>query len=358
MSDRVDDYDYAHPPEAVAQVPCAEREHARLLQVRRFAVEQGEEVLTREGTIPDLVEALKPGDLLVLNAARVAPARLSALRSETGGRVSVLVLSSRERSATVLLGTRGRLQPGEQLDVQGDTWTIERGLGGGRFDIKVSAGRPIDQLLAETGRMPLPPYIRRDPVSDERDDLDRQRYQTLFADGSGAPRPAVAAPTAGLHLTPHLLDAIRARGVTVTSLRLDVGMGTFLPMRGEQLDDHVMHSETYAVSDELARDFAATRRAGGRIVAVGTTVVRTLESAVCVDGAELTPGPGETRLFIRPGHRFLAVDALVTNFHQPRSTLLVLVSAFAGRETIAAAYSHAISSGYRLFSYGDAMLLA
>jgi len=357
MSDRVDDYDYAHPPEAVAQVPCEEREFARLLQVACFSAEHDRTVVTQEGTIPDLVEALKPGDLLVMNAARVAPARLSAVRAETGGLVTVLVLESRERSATVLLGTRGRLQPGEMLDLGGDSWTIERSLGGGRFDIVVGSGRPVDRLLEEVGRMPLPPYIKRDPVADERDALDRIRYQTLFADGRGAPRPAVAAPTAGLHLTPALLDAIRGRGVTVTTLRLDVGMGTFLPMRGETLDEHVMHAESFAVSDGLARAFASTRRAGGRIVAVGTTVVRTLESAVSADGAELTSGPGETRLFIRPGHRFRAVDALVTNFHQPRSSLLVLVSAFAGKQTIAEAYRHAIVSGYRLFSYGDAMLL-
>lgn len=362
MSDRVDAYDYDHPPEAVAQVPAPEREAARLMQVRRFAVEQGgspvTSPVTSEGTIPDLVEALLPGDLLVLNEARVAPARLAAVRAETGGQVSVLVLQARQQGATVLLGTRGRLQPGEELLLDGDRWTVESVLGEGRFEVSVAAGRPIPELVDSMGRMPLPPYIRRDPVLDDRDSLDRRRYQTLFAEDAGAAQPAVAAPTAGLHLTPALLQAIRERGVTVARLRLDVGLGTFRPLRGETLGEHVMHSESYEVSDDLAAAYAATRSAGGRVVAVGTTVVRTLESTVIDDGARLRAGAGETRLFLRPGHAFSAVDALLTNFHQPRSTLLVLVSAFAGRETIARTYSQAIATGYRLFSYGDAMLLS
>lgn len=358
MSERVDDYDYEYPPEAAAQVPTAEREQARLLSVQRFAAEEGRDPVMGDGTIPDLLSSLKSGDLLVLNGARVAPARLSAVRADTGGRVSVLVVDPQETTATVLLGTRGRLQPGEGLLVDGDRWTVDRVLGEGSFEISVASGRTIPELIEAVGRMPLPPYIRRDAVADERDTLDRQRYQTLFAQGEGAPRPAVAAPTAGLHLTPNLLDQTRAMGVTVETLRLDVGLGTFRPLRGETLDDHVMHSETFEVSDELAQAYAATRRAGGRVVAVGTTVVRTLESTVSDDGASLAVGPGETRLFLQPGCRFSAVDALLTNFHQPRSTLLVLVSAFAGKETIAQVYRQAIDRGYRLFSYGDAMLLS
>ncbi|MFT7464547.1 MAG: S-adenosylmethionine:tRNA ribosyltransferase-isomerase [Pseudohongiellaceae bacterium] len=358
MSDRVDAYDYTYPPEAAAQVPSPEREQARLMQVRRFGVEQGREPVSSQGTIPDLLNTLNPGDLLVLNGARVAPARLSAVRAETGGKVSILVLEPKAKTATVLLGTRGRLQPGEGLLVDGDRWTVDQVLGEGRFQVSVASGRPITEVIETVGRMPLPPYIRRDPVADERDDLDRSRYQTLFAHGEGAPRPAVAAPTAGLHLTPRLLGAIRERGVSVVTLRLDVGLGTFRPLRGETLDDHVMHSESYEVSEELAEVYAATRRAGGRVVAVGTTVVRTLESTVSADGSSLTVGQGETRLFLQPGCSFSAVDALFTNFHQPRSTLLVLVSAFAGRDTITQVYRQAIDSGYRLFSYGDAMLLS
>jgi S-adenosylmethionine:tRNA ribosyltransferase-isomerase len=293
----------------------------------------------------------------------VAPARLAARRA-TGGRVAVLVLEARARGATVLLGARGTPAPGETLDVHGDAWRIERALGAGRFDVVVERGREPARLMADVGRMPLPPYIARDPERDARDALDRERYQTVFArreDGApgepGALRAAVAAPTAGLHLTPALLAEIEARGVDVGRLRLDVGEGTFRPLRGETLDEHVMHAERYAIPDGLARRFARTRAAGGRVVAVGTTVVRALESAVVEGGVALQPGEARTSLYVRPGHRFTAVDALLTNFHQPRSTLLVLVSAFAGREAVAAAYRHAIAAGYRLFSYGDAMFI-
>jgi S-adenosylmethionine:tRNA ribosyltransferase-isomerase len=270
----------------------------------------------------------------------------------------VLVLAARPRAATVLLGARGTPLPGERLDVAGDTWRIERALGDGRFEIAVEAGRDPVRLMADEGRMPLPPYIARDPEHDARDALDRERYQTVYAQPAEPVRDAaVAAPTAGLHLTAATMAAIGARGASVGRLRLDVGEGTFRPLRGETLDEHVMHVERYVVPETLGRAYAATRAAGGRVVAVGTTVVRALESAVLDDGAALRPGHGETALFIRPGHRFAAVDALLTNFHQPRSTLLVLVSAFAGRDAIRAAYRHAVASGYRLFSYGDAMFI-
>jgi S-adenosylmethionine:tRNA ribosyltransferase-isomerase len=203
--------------------------------------------------------------------------------------------------------------------------------------------------------MPLPPYIERGEESDARDALDRERYQTTFARaGAGE---AAAAPTAGLHLTPALLAELGSRGVEVARLSLSVGEGTFRPLRGESLDEHVMHTERYEVPADVAARFAAARAQGRRVLAVGTTVVRALESAVTDDGRSLRAGAGETSLFLRPGHRFAAVDALLTNFHQPRSTLLVLVSAFAGLQTVRAAYAHAIAGGYRLFSYGDAMLL-
>jgi S-adenosylmethionine:tRNA ribosyltransferase-isomerase len=360
MSERVDDYDYDVPPGAAAQVPAARREDARLLHLDR-AADPARRLDDRP--LCDLPDLLRSGDLLVLNETWVAPARLLA-RRETGGRVSVLVLVARPRTATVLLGARGTPLPGERLDVAGDTWRIERALGEGRFDVAVESGRDPARLMADEGRMPLPPYIARDPEQDARDALDRERYQTVYARSEppgreeGGWHAAVAAPTAGLHLTPALLEAIEARGVRLGRLRLDVGEGTFRPLRGETLDEHVMHAERYVVPEALARDYAATRAAGGRVVSVGTTVVRALESAVSADGAALQAGEGVTELFIRPGHRFAAVDALLTNFHQPRSTLLVLVSAFAGKQAIAAAYRHAIVSGYRLFSYGDAMFIA
>jgi len=248
---------------------------------------------------------------------------------------------------------------GERLAVEGDTWRVARSAGEGRFEIEVERGRELPALLADAGRMPLPPYIERGESSDPRDALDRERYQTVYARPAGESdgTQAAAAPTAGLHFTPELLAAVEARGAALGRLCLAVGEGTFRPLRGETLDEHVMHSERYAIPERLAAQFAAARVAGGRVVAVGTTVVRALESAVAPDGRALRTGAGETALFIRPGHEFRAVDALLTNFHQPRSTLLVLVSAFAGLARMRAAYAHALRAGYRLFSYGDAMLI-
>ncbi len=305
-------------------------------------------------SVTDLPGLLRSGDLLVLNEARVMPARLTARRS-TGGRVSVLVIEAEGARATVLLGARGTLAEGEELDVAGEPWRVARALGGGRFVVEARGGRDVEAVVFGSGRMPLPPYIRRDAEADPRDAADRERYQTVFARGDRA--TAVAAPTAGLHFTDALLEEVAARGVRVERLRLDVGEGTFRPVRAARLDDHEMHVERFEVPDATAAAFAETRAAGGRVVAVGTTVVRTLESAVSDDGRSLRAGPGETRLFIREGHAFRAVDALVTNFHQPKSTLLVLVAAFAGHETVFAAYRHAVDAGYRLFSYGDAMFL-
>ena len=358
VSGRIDDYDYAVPDEAVAQEPPARRQDARLLRVARHAG------ITGEGRIPDLADWLRPGDLLVLNAVPVAPARLAGTRAATGGRVSILALSWEGRRATVLLGTRGRLEAGEELTVHGDRWRLLGTPREGRVDIEVVQGRDLAVLLEQAGRMPLPPYIRRDAVADPRDALDRERYRTTFAAPLGAGDeaetggpPAVAAPTAGLHFTPELLAGLQAHGVELARLRLSVGIGTFRPVHVENLDDHRMHAEDYHVPPELASAYAAARREGRRVVAVGTTVVRALESAVSHDGSTLTAGPGRTELFLRPGHRFAAVDALLTNFHQPRSTLLVLVSAFAGLDTIRAAYAEALARGFRLFSYGDAMLL-
>jgi S-adenosylmethionine:tRNA ribosyltransferase-isomerase len=351
VSDRVDDYDYEFPAEAIAHEPAARREDARLLVIDR----EGDGL--RDARITDFTDELRAGDLLVVNDTRVMPAKLAATRTSSGGRVSVLVLHARADGATVLLGTRGTLAEGETLDVAGDTWRIARSLGEGRFEIEVAAGREVPTLMSDVGRMPLPPYIRRDPQADERDALDRERYQTTFSSDGDAAAVAIAAPTAGLHFTPELLAAIEARGVVVERLRLDVGEATFRPLRGESLDEHVMPSEHYAIPQALADRFAATRAAGGRVIAVGTTVVRSLESAVAADGRTLAVGPASSELFIRPGHAFRAVDALLTNFHQPRTSLLVLVSAFAGRDRILAAYAHALAEGYRFFSYGDATFI-
>ncbi len=365
VHDRVDAYDYAHPPEAVAQEPAARREDARLLVVPRHGWETGGETggATRDdsaawlqhGRVSDLARWLAPGDLLVVNDTRVEPARLEASRA-TGGRIDVLVLDAHGARARVLLGARGKLVVGEELSVGDDLWRLVAAHGGGEFEVEGSGD--IAAALERAGRMPLPPYIRREKTTDPRDALDRERYQTTFARGAeDGSFGAVAAPTAGLHLTPALLEALPDVGVEVARLTLHVGTGTFRPLRGETLDDHEMHAERFVVPEALAERYAVTRVAGGRIVAVGTTVVRALESAVQDGGLRLRPGPSETRLFLRPGHRFTAVDAMLTNFHQPRSTLLVLVAAFAGLRTMRAAYAHAISAGYRLFSYGDATLL-
>ncbi len=349
MTSEIDRYDYEHPLASIAQEPPEARDGGRLLHVVRH---DGGPPVDRLAL--DLPQLLKPGDLLVLNEVRVMPARLVAYRS-TGGRVSVLVLEAEGARATVLLGARGRCLPGEILDVGGFRWRIVESQGGGHFVVESVGGEEVLSLVGEQGRMPLPPYIRREPERDARDAADRERYQTVFARGERA--TAVAAPTAGLHFTPELLAAVEQRGVRRATIRLDVGEGTFRPVRAERLDDHEMHVETYHVPEQTARAWRETREAGGRVVAVGTTVVRTLESAVSSDGLSLSPGPGSTQLFLREGHRFQAVDALLTNFHQPRSTLLVLVSAFGGHGPVMRAYQHAVAAGYRLFSYGDAMFL-
>ncbi len=376
MSERVEDYDYQVPEASIAQVPPDRRSDARLLFVERHVGIRG------EGRIPDLCGpdrgdptlgdptlgdgaasddpkalGLRAGDLLVVNETAVSPVRLVGEREQTGGRVSVLLLSWDDGRAQALLGTRGTLVPGEILRVADDRWRLVGPCDEGRATLEVVEGRTFPVLLDAVGRMPLPPYIRRDSSADPRDALDRERYQTTFARADSGP-PAVAAPTAGLHLTPELLATLQEQGVEVARLSLAVGIGTFRPMRGETLGEHVMHAERFAVPEAVAAAFAATRARGARVVAVGTTVVRALESAVEPDGRRLRSGPGTTDLFIRPGHEFRAVDALLTNFHQPRSTLLVLVSAFAGRPTILATYAEAIARGFRLFSYGDAMLLS
>ena len=349
MSSEIDQFNYEHPLESIAQEPLTARDGARLLHLL-----PGDAPSTENRRFTDLPELLREGDLLVLNEARVRPARLSGFRS-SGGRVSVLVIEAEGRLATVLLGARGTCLVGEQLQVGGERWDIVASLGEGRFEIEAQGERDIESLMADVGRMPLPPYIRRDPLSDPRDEPDRERYQTVLAQGKAA--TAVAAPTAGLHFTKAMLATLHERGVRTARLRLDVGEGTFRPVRAEKLADHEMHVEHFEIPESTAEAFAETRAAGGRVVAVGTTVVRSLESVVTEDGQHLAQGPGSTQLFIRPGHCFRSVDVLFTNFHQPRSTLLVLATAFGGYERVMSAYRYAVDSGYRLFSYGDAMLI-
>lgn len=349
MSSEIDRFNYEHPLESIAQEPPSARDGARLLHLL-----PGDAPPTADRWFRELPGLLREGDLLVLNEARVRPARLVGSRS-SGGRVSVLVTEAEGRLATVLLGARGTCLVGEQLQVEGEPWRIVASLGEGRFEVEARGERDIESLMADVGRMPLPPYIRRESQSDPRDGSDRERYQTVFAQAEAA--TAVAAPTAGLHFTKDMLGALHERGVRTARLRLDVGEGTFRPVRAERLADHEMHVEHFEIPEATVAAFAETRAAGGRVVAVGTTVVRSLESVVTDDGQRLASGPGKTQLFIRPGHFFRSVDVLFTNFHQPRSTLLVLATAFGGYDRVMSAYRHAVDSGYRLFSYGDAMLI-
>jgi S-adenosylmethionine:tRNA ribosyltransferase-isomerase len=342
-------YDYELPADLVAQEPLPRRDQSRLLIIDRRTGK------LRDGAVTDLAELLAPGDLMVFNDTRVVKARLEAVRTDTGGQVEVLVVEAEDGAATALLRARGRLAPGVRLAAKA-TPPLELVLGEpiGDGAWRVETGLSAAALLAaldRAGSVPLPPYIKRERGADARDALDEARYQTVLAARPGA----VAAPTAGLHFSPELLARIEARGVRRACVTLHVGPGTFRPVTAADLRDHAMHSERFEVTEECAALARSTRAAGGRVVAVGTTSVRALESAAA--GGEVRAARGPTSLFLHPPRKLRAVDALVTNFHAPRSTLLMLVAAFAGRELILRAYAHAIAARYRLLSYGDAMLI-
>jgi len=334
------DFHFDLPPELIAQAPPAERSASRLLVVdaKRDTLE--------DRRFTDLVELLAPGDLLVFNDTRVLPARLHG-RKETGGAVEILIERiTGAHEARAQLGVSKKPKAGGRILFDDGSTATVLGRDGEFFVLRFDATEPLEKLLLRLGRMPLPPYIDR-----AANTADDERYQTVYAREPGA----VAAPTAGLHFDQALLDALAARGVQFGYVTLHVGAGTFQPVRAERIENHVMHREWLNVGAELVERVRRTRADGGRVVAVGTTVVRALESATH-DGA-LQPFAGETQIFIFPGYRITSVDALVTNFHLPESTLLMLVSAFAGREAMLAAYRHAIEQRYRFFSYGDAMLI-
>jgi S-adenosylmethionine:tRNA ribosyltransferase-isomerase len=334
------DFHYHLPESLIAQAPLPERSASRLL-----VVPPGEGAF-EDRHVRDLPELLRAGDLLVFNDTRVIPARLFGQKA-TGGRVEILIERLQaDNHARVQIGASKTPKPGSRiaLDAGGEAEVIGRE---GEFHIlRFDIDDALESWLLKAGRLPLPPYIRREPGAD-----DAERYQTVFARNVGA----VAAPTAGLHFDDALLDALRERGIGFGHVTLHVGAGTFQPVRVEDVREHRMHSEWLNVGAGLVEKIRRTRAAGGRVIAVGTTVVRALESAL-VDG-ELLPYAGETSIFIFPGYRIRSVDALVTNFHLPESTLLMLVSAFAGKARVFAAYAHAIRERYRFFSYGDAMLL-
>ena len=338
------DFDYALPPGQIAQEPTPERDAARLLVLERA---QG---ALRHAVVRDLPELLRPGDLLVRNATRVLPARLRG-RKPTGGAAEALLLGPLPGSPgrfRALLRRAGSARPGAKLrfgppGAALDAELVERAPDG----VAVLAFAPDADPYA-IGETPLPPYIRRAAAQPE----DVDRYQTVYARVPGS----VAAPTAGLHLSQVLLERLAGRGVEVAELVLHVGPGTFQNPSPEQLASGLLHPERFCLPAETAARVAAARARGARVVAVGTTSARVLE-ACARSGGELEPGEGETRLFLRPGSRFQVVDALLTNFHLPRSSLLMLVAAFAGRERVLAAYAEAVRAGYRFYSYGDAMLV-
>ena len=334
------DFHYDLPPELIAQAPLPERSASRLLVVPPLPAP------LRDAGVRDLPDLLREGDLLVFNDTRVIPARLHGQKS-SGGRVEILIERLLPDSeARVQLKASKSPRPGARitLDAGGEAEVLGRE--GEFYRLRFHVEGSLEAWLQHAGRLPLPPYIQRTADAD-----DDARYQTVFARETGA----VAAPTAGLHFDEALLDALRKRGIESGHVTLHVGAGTFQPVRVDELSEHQMHSEWLNVGAHLVEQVRATRARGGRVIAVGTTVVRALESAQR-DG-ELQPFAGETSIFILPGYRIRSVDALLTNFHLPESTLLMLVSAFAGRERIRAAYAHAITERYRFFSYGDAMLL-
>ena len=388
MSDRswtAADFEYELPEELIAQVPTAERGGSRLLVVHRPVILSGaaaEPLRSRRTPAPsdnvaidsrnrgpstaaaqgaafaqddsvvdsgfaDLLNLIPSGDLVVLNSTRVRHARLLGTRP-SGGPAEVLLIHPSTGDSWIAIGSPGSaMRPGKQIALANDVAVetievLDNGMRRVRF-----VGATAAEAMARFGRIPLPPYIAREPTAD-----DNERYQTVYADREGS----VAAPTAGLHFTDAMLDAMRARGVAVSTLDLEVGPGTFRPMDDGDVAMHAMHSEHFEIPAALASDVRACRARGGKVWAVGTTVVRALESAATDDGA-VTAGSADTALLIAPGYRFRVVDHLVTNFHLPRSTLLMLVAAFAGYETIMAAYRHAVKERYRFYSYGDAMVI-
>lgn len=334
------DFSFDLPTDLIAQTPLPERSASRLL-----VVDAVRDTLA-DHRFADLTDFVESGDLLVFNDTRVLPARLHG-RKETGGAVEILIERiTGAHEARAQLGVSKKPRPGARIELADGSHVTVLGRDGQFFDLRFGTTEPLEKLLARLGHMPLPPYIARDA-----DVADDERYQTVFAARPGA----VAAPTAGLHFDQTLLDRLAARGVDFGYVTLHVGAGTFQPMRTESLREHVMHREWLNVGAELVEKMRRARAAGKRVIAVGTTVVRALESAKR-DGV-VQPFAGETQIFIFPGYRIDSVDALVTNFHLPESTLLMLVSAYAGRERVLGAYRHAVAQRYRFFSYGDAMLI-
>ncbi len=338
---RTADFDYDLPSEMIAQRPADPRDSSRLL-----ILDRKRETLSHK-IFRDLPNFLSPGDALVLNETRVIPARLRGHKIPTGGRAELLLLNRRSpRTWEALVGGRG-LSVGREISITKEVEAqIIEDLGGGRRIVRFN--RSISPVLPQIGEMPLPPYITT-PLEDP------DEYQTIFARHPGS----AAAPTAGLHFTPEVLQALETKGVVIVKITLHVGLDTFLPVNEEDPGQHPIHREWCRITSEAAEAINAARSDGGRIIAVGTTTVRTLETAARIKKPdhEVAPFEGATDLYILPGFQFHAVDAMITNFHLPRSTLLMMVSAFAGRERVLQAYDVAMKEGYRFYSFGDAMLI-
>jgi S-adenosylmethionine:tRNA ribosyltransferase-isomerase len=339
---KVTDFDYELPEELIAQHPVEPRDTSRLMLLDKVTGE-----VSHRAHFYDIVDEVSDGDVLVFNDTKVIPARLYGQREGSGGKVEVLLLTPCGENRWECLVKPGKKCPIGQVIVFDERLkgtVIDKTSFGGRI-VEFSCDGVFDDIIQEIGEMPLPPYIHEKLE-------DKDRYQTVYADKKGS----AAAPTAGLHFTPELLEKLRAKGVTLAFLTLHVGLGTFRPVSAEDIEDHEMHSEYYVVTEETANTINKARRDGKRIIAVGTTSVRTLESATGDDGV-LKAGHGWTNIFIYPGYTYKMVDALITNFHLPQSTLLMLISALAGREHCLAAYKEAVKEKYRFFSFGDAMFI-
>lgn len=339
---KTSDFYFDLPKELIAQDPLQDRSSSRLLKLNR---ETGE-IEHRHFT--DILDYLKEGDLLVLNNTKVIPARLLGVKEETGANVEVFLLKRRTEDTWETLVKPGKkLKPGTKVSF-GDgilkAEILETLEDGGRI-VKFLFDGIFEEILDMLGEMPLPPYITHKLQ-------DRDRYQTVYAKYDGS----VAAPTAGLHFTNELLEKVKEKGVDIAYVTLHVGLGTFRPVKADDILEHIMHSESYIISKEASDKINSTKKAGGRIICVGTTSVRTLESAACDDGS-VPACEGDTSIFIYPGYKFKVLDGLITNFHLPESTLVMLVSAFAGRDNVLAAYEKAVEEAYRFFSFGDAMMI-
>lgn len=338
----IDDYDFELPDEMVAQHPSEKRGQSKLLVVPSSHPEHGEGSAFGDKSFSDIVDMIDSDSFLVVNSTKVMKARMYG-KKPSGGKVEILVLEKKPDNCCTAI-TKGKVKLGTKVEIDGYRALVTKILDDGSRIIQFDDD--LNEVMETCGHMPLPPYIDREDTT-----ADAERYQTIYSKEEGS----VAAPTAGLHFTPEILQTIKDKGVTVLDITLNIGIGTFRPVKADYLEDHDMHTEKYFISKETSDEINRLKSTGKKLIAVGTTAVRTLESAT-VDG-QVQAGYGETKLFIKPGYSFKIIDSLITNFHLPKSTLFVLVSQLAGRQKMLDAYEHAKDNGYKFFSYGDAMYI-